>query len=378
MEYTWRSCILQNSNRLASMDHSSTKLNQARKGRGATTNPDNRYDQFTTEAIDDGWGNLEQPLPILKTTLSVDSSRSMISYNQSPDVPFDRSINPYRGCEHGCIYCYARPTHAWLGHSPGLDFESLLYYKPNALDLLRRELSAKRYRCANMAIGAITDAYQPVERTQRLTRELIQLLADCHHPLTIITKSALVERDIDLLSEMAQHNLAAVCISITTLKTELARSLEPRAAVPRRRLQTIERLAAAGIPVSVLVAPVIPVLTDPEMETILKAARDAGATAARYILLRLPLEVAPLFSAWLEAHVPDQAQHVLARVRDSRAGELYRADFSQRMSGSGVYAEMLAKRFELATRKLGLGALAQLDCSRFRAPAGDDGQLSLL
>ena len=347
------------------------------KGRGATGNPANRYQAHSRVDFDDGWGSLDQPPPPLKTTLTVDKSHTVISYNDSPDVPFDRAINPYRGCEHGCIYCYARPTHAWLGHSPGLEFESSLYYKPDVVDCLRRELAAKKYTCGTIMLGAITDAYQPVERKLGLTRQIIKLLADCRHPLSIVTKSALVERDIDVLADMAGEQLAEVCISITTLQKDLARKLEPRAAAPHRRLRTIEQLAAAGIPVRVLVSPLIPVLTDPELEQILQAARDAGASGARSTLLRLPLEVAPMFSDWLEAHAPGQAQRVLSRIRDTRGGKLYDADFAQRMSGSGHYAELLAQRFDKAARRLGYQPATPLDCSQFRKPNADGGQMSL-
>lgn len=348
------------------------------KGRGAVGNPDNRYSAFSREDFDDGWDTLAEPLTPLKTSLFVDASKSVISYNDSPDVPFDRTINPYRGCEHGCIYCYARPTHAWLGHSPGLDFESLLYYKPDATDCLPKELAAKSYRCANIGIGGITDAYQPVERQLGLTRSLLGIFSECRHPLTIVTKSALVERDLDLLVELSGHQLVSVCISLTTLNASLARKLEPRAASPRRRLQTIRRLSSAGIPVTVLVSPIIPVLTDPEIEQLLEAARNAGATSARSVLLRLPLEVAPLFQEWLQAHYPNQTDRVLNRVRDTRGGELYRSGFSQRMTGTGDYAELLAKRFQLAVRKFGYIDSPELDCSQFRRPEIDARQLSLL
>jgi DNA repair photolyase len=360
------------------MNHQGIKDSKVIKGRGAAGNPANRYEELSREAFDDGWSTLDEPAPPLKTTLTVDHSRTVISYNDSPDVPFDRSINPYRGCEHGCIYCYARPTHAWLGHSPGLDFESRLYYKPDAVDCLRRELAAKSYRCADMVIGSITDAYQPVEQRIGLTRNILELLAECRHPVTIITKSSLVERDIDLLQGMAQQQLAAVCVTITTLDPQLARRLEPRAAAPQRRLRTIERLAEAGIPVCVMVSPIIPVLTDPEMEQILEASRAAGAVAARSVLLRLPLEVAPLFSDWLQAHAPGQAQRVLLRIRDTREGELYRSGFDQRMQGSGEYAELLQQRFQLAKKKLGYRNLPEHDCSVFVKPAKDERQMSLL
>ncbi len=353
-------------------------MGKANKGRGAVSNPDNRYSAFSREDADDGWGSLDDDVPRLQTTLTRDASRSALTYNDSPDVPFDRSVNPYRGCEHGCIYCYARPSHAWLGLSPGLDFESRLLYKPEVADLLRAELAAKNYRCAPIALGGNTDCYQPVEQKLKLTRSILELLHDCHHPAVIITKGALIERDIDILKDMANQQLVQVMVSVTTLQPALARKLEPRAAAPHRRLVMIERLAAAGIPVGVLVAPVIPVLTDPEIENILQAVHDAGAATAHWIMLRLPQEVAPLFSEWLETHEPGQAQRVLQRIRDTRGGELYRADFSQRMRGSGEYADLLAKRFRLATKRLGFDDSPQLDCSSFRPPPPDSGQMSLL
>ena len=348
------------------------------KGRGASSNPDNRYQSNSREDFDDGWGTLDDDPPPLRTELLVDRARRVIAYNDSPDVPFDRSINPYRGCEHGCIYCYARPTHAWLGHSPGLEFESLLYHKPDAVACLRRELAAKSYSCAPIALGANTDAYQPVERGLRLTRVILELLAECRHPVIIITKSALIERDLELLAGMAQRGQLKVWISITSLDAKLARALEPRAAAPHRRLQIIERLRAAGIPVGVLVAPLIPVLTDPEMETVLQQAREAGAGSARSILLRLPLEVAPLFNEWLQTHAPGQANRVLQRIRDTRGGDLYSADFTQRMRGSGVYADLFMQRFELAVRRLGFSESPELDCSGFCKPPADSRQLNLL
>ncbi|MCB1857952.1 MAG: PA0069 family radical SAM protein [Gammaproteobacteria bacterium] len=348
------------------------------RGRGALTNPDNRFSSHSHEAFDDGWSTGENVPAPLTTVLRPDSNRSMISRNDSPDVPFDQSINPYRGCEHGCIYCYARPTHAWLGHSPGLDFESLLYYKTDAAESLRRELGKQGYRCKPLAIGGVTDAYQPVEKRLKLMRGILQLLVDCGQPTTLLTKSALVERDIDLLTKLASRRQAQVMISITTLERDLARRLEPRAAAPQRRLQTIARLSRAGIPVGVLVAPVIPVLTDPELERIMTAARNAGAVNARYILLRLPREVAGLFSEWLETHVPQQAARILKRIRDTQGGALYRSQFGQRMSGEGPYAEMIAQRFQLARKRLGFREMEVLDCSAFSRPCASGGQLSLL
>ncbi|MDX1434380.1 MAG: PA0069 family radical SAM protein [Gammaproteobacteria bacterium] len=349
-----------------------------RKGRGAGGNESGRFERFAREDCDDGWGILDEEPARLRTTLEVDSSRSVISYNESPDVPFDRSINPYRGCEHGCIYCYARPTHAWLGLSPGLDFESRLFYKPDAAAELRSELSRGRYRCAPIALGANTDAYQPVERRLEVTRGIVQVLHDCAHPLIIITKSALVERDLDLLGPMAERRLASVAVSITTLDHDVARRMEPRAAAPARRLRTIERLAAAGIEVTVLVAPVIPVLTDAELETILASAREAGAVDARYIFVRLPLEVSGLFREWLERHYPLKAAHVLARISDSRDGKDYVSGFGTRMRGTGHFADLLARRFALARERLAFPGRGELDCSAFRRPARDERQLALL
>jgi DNA repair photolyase len=346
-----------------------------RRGRGAAGNPPNRYAATRTEAYDDGWQ--QDPLPPLPTTLAWDASRTVIARNDSPDLPFDRSINPYRGCEHGCIYCYARPGHAWLGHSPGLDFETRLYAKADAAARLTDELAAPGYRCAPIALGSYTDAYQPVEHAQQITRSLLEVLTGCGHPVTLVTKSALIERDLDLLADMAARGLAAVRVSISTLQPELARRLEPRAASPARRLATITRLREAGVAVGVLVAPVIPVLTDPEMEKVLAAARDAGANEAEYVLLRLPREVAGLFRDWLAAHVPGQAARVMARVQDTRGGQDDDARFGRRMVGSGLYAELLAKRFRVAAARLGFRVLPPLRTDLFRPPARG-GQLSLL
>ncbi len=349
----------------------------APRGRGATYNPANRYHSTETVAEDDGWGSLDAETETLATTLEVDSSRSVITYNSSPDIPFDRSINPYRGCEHGCIYCYARPSHAWLGLSPGLDFESRLFYKADAANLLRKELAHKNYRPAQIALGANTDAYQPVERRLGITRKILGVLADCRHPVAIVTKSTLVERDIDLLTGMAQDGLSAVHISITTLDARLARSLEPRAAAPQRRLKIIERLAEAGIPVGVMVAPVIPGLGDAELETILSRAGDCGATFANYSLLRLPGEVAPLFRQWLDQHYPDHARRVLAILRDTRKGADNDARFGSRMSGEGPFASLIAQRFSLAKRRCGYNEPPALETDRFLPPAADQAQLSL-
>ncbi len=345
------------------------------RGRGATYNPANRHSATVSETVDDGWYS-EEEAP-LRTELIEDRSRSVIARNDSPDVPFDRSINPYRGCEHGCIYCFARPSHAWLGFSPGLDFESRILYKPDAADLLRTELARPGYRCAPLALGANTDAWQPAERRLRITRAVLEVLAEVRHPVTIITKSALIERDLDLLAPMAERRLVSVAVSVTTLDSGIARRLEPRAAAPHRRLRVIESLSRAGIPVRVQVAPVIPFLTDDGLEAILEAARAAGADSAGYILLRLPYEVRDLFQDWLEAHFPLRAARVMSAIRASRDGRENDARFGSRMRGSGVFADLLAQRFRRTCDRLGFGAPPALDCSGFAPPAAG-GQLTLL
>jgi DNA repair photolyase len=350
------------------------------RGRGAVSNPDNRYSAERREALDDGWpGDLEPPPP-LATELSVDASRTVISRNASPDIPFDRSVNPYRGCEHGCIYCYARPTHAWLGLSPGLDFESRLFYKPDAAEQLARELAAPGYAPDTLVLGANTDPYQPVERRLRITRQVLAVLRDCRHPTAVTTKSALVLRDLDLLSEMARERLAAVQVSITTLDPALARRLEPRAAAPARRIEVIRALTEAGIPVGVLVSPVIPGLTDADLERVLEAAAEAGATRAGSLLIRLPLEIAGLFTDWLGEHYPDRANRVLGLIRQCRDGRLNDPRFGTRFSGSGPVADLIGQRFALAARRLGLtrqDAGWDLDASRFRPPPLPGTQLGL-
>jgi len=345
-------------------------------GRGATLSPANRYARLSREDYDDGWCQSEETAPPLRTIVAEDRSRRVITYNDSPDVGFDRSINPYRGCEHGCVYCFARPTHAWLDLSPGLDFESRLFYKPDAPTQLRRELGARGYRCAPIAVGINTDAYQPIERRLGLTRSVLEVLVDAAHPFLIVTKSALIERDIDLIANAARRGLAAVAVTITTLNRGLARRMEPRAAAPQRRLATIESLARAGIPVTVMVAPVIPALTDMEMEAILDQARTAGARHASYALLRLPLEIREMFADWLEKQVPSKAHHVLSRVRDTRGGALYDGAFHKRMTGGGAYADIIRDRFELARRRLGFSGATEFDTSAFRPPRSDD-QLDL-
>lgn len=348
-----------------------------RRGRGARNNPDNRFQQWRREPFDDGWRDgVDAPAAIV-TRLTRDPSRTVVSYNQSPDVPFDRSLNPYRGCEHGCIYCFARPTHAWLDLSPGLDFETRLFHKPDAAELLRQELSRPGYRCDLLGLGTNTDAYQPVERKLGITREVLALLNECRHPVGLITKSALVERDIDILSEMAQDDLVQVQISVTTLRPGLSRVLEPRAAAPLRRLRIIESLAQASIPVGVLIAPVIPVLTDEELESILEAARDAGAEFAGYILLRLPHELQAMFTDWLQEHAPLQAEHVMSRLRAMHEGKVYDSGFGKRRRGTGLYADLLEKRFEVARRKLNYGSAPAYNRESFSPPPAHHGQLDL-
>jgi DNA repair photolyase len=348
------------------------------KGRGAASNPACRFDTTVCQPEDDGWNEADAQTPALKTTVQRDQARTVIARNQSPDVPFDRSINPYRGCEHGCVYCYARPTHAYLGLSPGLDFESRLFVKPEAASLLVQELRQPGYPCQPIALGTNTDPYQPVERTWQVTRRILEVLAACGHPVTITTKSSLVERDQDLLSAMAVQNLAEVFVSLSTLDRGLARRLEPRAASPERRLLTLQRLAAAGIPAGVLVAPVIPGLNDHELEAVLGACAAARASVAGYVLLRLPLEVEALFEEWLGHHAPLKAKRILALVRECHGGNAHDSRFGRRMTGTGQYAELIRKRFELSCRRLGLNrARTPLDTTRFRPPP-DGAQLPLL
>lgn len=348
-----------------------TQTRKTPKGRGATISPDNRFADHSREACDDGWGSLEQDAEPLRTSLTIDKSSKIITYNNSPDVPFDRSINPYKGCEHGCVYCFARPTHAWLDLSPGLDFESRLFYKPDAAELLKKELGAKNYQCAPVALGANTDAYQPVERQLKLTRGLIEILIEARHPFAIITKSALIERDIDLLQQAADLNLVSIYISVTSLDKKMSRALEPRAASPARRLETIRVLDAAGIPVSVLLAPIIPVLTESELETILAESKKSGARAASYILLRLPHELKQLFRDWLICHYPNQVDHVMNRISEMHGGQEYDHRYGRRMRGQGLYADLLAKRFQLAVKRLGYESSTPLDVSAFNKSVFD-------
>ncbi|MDH4053649.1 MAG: PA0069 family radical SAM protein, partial [Rubrivivax sp.] len=334
------------------------------------------------ESLDDGWDTLAQAAQdddaAPQTQLSEERVKSILTGNNSPDIGFDLSINPYRGCEHGCIYCYARPTHSYLNLSPGLDFETRIIAKVNAAERLRETLAGKGYTPLQLNIGSVTDAYQPVERRLRITRSVIEVLSEAQHAFSIITKSSLIERDLDLIAPMAREGLAAAYVSITTLDGDLARRLEPRAASPQRRLRTIETLARAGVPVGVSVSPVIPFLNEPELERILQAAADAGARSAFSIVLRLPWEVNPLFQQWLQQHVPDKAARIMARLRDMRGGRDNDSRFGHRMKGQGVWAQLLRQRFEKACQRLGLNReKVALDLGRFRPPARQAGQASL-
>ncbi|MGF6755376.1 PA0069 family radical SAM protein [Paraburkholderia sp. GAS42] len=346
-----------------------------RKGRGAVSNLQGRYEVDQREAFDDGWvlspADEESGTPALRTQVFEERAKSILTRNASPDIPFSVSLNPYRGCEHGCIYCFARPTHSYLGLSPGLDFESRIYAKINAPELLEREISKKSYVPEPIALGVNTDAWQPVERDLRLTRGVIQVLHDRGHPFAAITKSSLIERDLDLLAPMAARGQVMAAITITTLDADIARTLEPRAATPARRLRTVKTLSEAGVPVAVSIAPVIPFITEPDMERVLEACAEAGASSASFIVLRLPWEVAPLFKDWLAAHFPDRADRVMSRVRDMRGGKDYDASFATRMKGEGLWADLLKQRFHKAARKLGLNERQRgiLDMSLFR-PAG--------
>ena len=348
------------------------------RARAAPSNRPGRFERHDRAAVDDGWARDPDALPLLRTEVAVERPRTILTRNSSPDIGFDRSVNPYRGCEHGCIYCFARPTHAFLGLSPGLDFETRLTAKPDAPALLRAEIARPRYRPAPIAFGTNTDPYQPIERDYRITRGCLEVLQAFRHPLTVTTKGTLVERDADILGAMGQAGLARVAISITTLDADLSRRMEPRVPAPARRLRAIETLARAGCPVVVSVAPIIPGLTDAETEAILAAARDAGASGATMILLRLPREVAGLFREWLAETLPDRAARVMARVRETHGGADYDPAWGQRMTGQGTYAGMLHQRFRLATRRLGLDARPQpLRTDLFAVPPAPGDQLSL-
>jgi DNA repair photolyase len=359
-----------------------TLPDKARKGRGAIANPDGRFEAQTRVRVDDGWGTstaeCEEPPP-LATTVSIDASRTIIARNQSPDIPFSQSINPYRGCEHGCVYCYARPTHAYFGLSTGLDFETRLFAKPDAAVLLAAELRKPGYKPSAIALGTNTDPYQPVEREMKITRSILETLAAFEHPFSIVTKSALVVRDLDIIAPMAAKRLAKVFISVTTLDRDLARKLEPRAATPPRRLEAIRALADAGVPTGVMTAPIIPGLTDWEIERLLEAAHAAGAASAGYTLMRLPYEIKDLFAQWLETHAPGKAKHVLSLVRQVRDGKLNDPEFGSRMRGSGPFAELIGKRFRIACARLGFNRNDwSLDLTRFRPPPAPGDQLRLL
>jgi DNA repair photolyase len=350
---------------------------ERRRGRGTSSNASGRYEPLARVAFDDEWQSLDE-LPPFKTTVQTDATRKIITRNESPDISFDRSINPYRGCEHGCVYCFARPTHAYLGLSPGLDFESKLFMKPDAPALLERELSAANYTPRTIAIGTNTDPYQPIERQYEIMRGILQVLERAGHPVGIVTKSSLILRDLDILKRMAERKLVKVALSVTTLDPKLARIMEPRAATPARRLAALRQLSAAGIPASVMVAPVIPAINDAEIERILDAAAAAGVQGAGYVLLRLPLEVRDLFREWLTEHFPDRERHVFKLIRDMRGGKDYDSSWGQRMTGSGPYAWMIGRRFEAACEKLGLNvAKTKLTTEHFQKPRKGTEQLNL-
>jgi DNA repair photolyase len=348
-----------------------------RRGRGTVSNATGRYEPLARVTFDDGWQGLEE-LPPFKTTVTVDSTRKIITRNESPDISFDRSINPYRGCEHGCVYCFARPTHAYLGMSPGLDFESKLFMKPNAPELLERELSAPGYEPKTIAIGTNTDPYQPIERRYKIMRRILEVLERAGHPVGIVTKSALVLRDLDILARMAQRNLVKVALSVTTLDPKLARIMEPRAPTPSRRLDALQQLTKAGVPTAVMVAPVIPAINDAEIERILEAAAANGVRSAGYVLLRLPLEIRDLFSEWLKENFPDRHDHVFKLVRDTRGGKDYDSAWGKRQTGTGPVAWMIGRRFEVACERLGINATKRLiTTEHFCPPKSAAAQLDL-
>jgi DNA repair photolyase len=348
------------------------------RGRGAVSNQTGRFEAETRYAFDDGWGTIEDDAGRLETTLLKDTARTIITFNKSPDISFDRTVNPYRGCEHGCIYCFARPTHAWGGLSAGLDFESKLFFKDNAVELLKRELSKPSYLPRVIALGMNTDAYQPVEREMRLTRSLLEVLSAYRHPVSLLTKSALIQRDIDLIAPMAEAGLARVGISLTTLDRTLARKMEPRAATPQRRLDTIRALSEAGIEVTIMTAPIIPGLNDHEIESLLDAAADHGATRAGYVMLRLPYEIKDLFHEWLVQHVPDRAARIINHIRDMRGGKDYDANWHERMRGGGPVADLISRRFGRATARLGMNQRRDpLRTNLFRVIEEQNGQFRL-
>ena len=350
---------------------------ERRRGRGSVSNASGRYEPHAKVPFDDGWQSLDE-LPPFRTWVQVEKPRRILTRNESPDIGFDRSINPYRGCEHGCIYCYARPTHAYQGLSPGLDFETKLFVKPDAPELLARELSAPGYEPRMIALGTNTDPYQPIERKWQVTRRILEVLRDAGHPVGIVTKSALVLRDLDILSDMARRNLAKVALSVTSLDHRLARAMEPRAATPQRRLEALRRLGEAGIPTAVMVAPIVPAINDAEIERILDAAAAAGVSEAGYVMLRMPLEIKDLFREWLREHFPDKLNHVIALVRDLHGGKDYDSTFGKRQTGTGPYAWSIGRRFELACKRLGLNQRrARLSTAHFRPPRQPGNQLDL-
>ena len=351
---------------------------ERRRGRGAGINPTGRYEPFSRSSFNDGWETLDS-LPAFKTEVQVEKPKTIITRNTSPDISFDRSINPYRGCEHGCVYCFARPSHAYMGLSAGLDFETKLFAKPNAAELLERELSKPGYEVKTIAIGTNTDPYQPIEKERRIMREILEVLEAANHPVGIVTKSALVTRDIDILSRMAAKGLCKVALSVTTLDRTLARAMEPRAATPAKRLDTVKALSEAGIPTMVMTAPIIPGLNDSEIERLLEAALTAGAKEVGYVLLRMPLEVAPLFKEWLLRHYPNRYRHVLSLLRSMRDGKDYDAEWGKRMRGSGPYAFQIRRRFEMTARRLNLNAdRVKLRTDLFTPPKSAGVQLALL
>jgi DNA repair photolyase len=353
-------------------------IEDRRRGRGAQTNQSGRYEPVERHAFDDGWQSLEE-LPSIRTEVQVEKARKIITRNQSPDISFDRSINPYRGCEHGCSYCFARPTHANMGLSPGLDFETRLFVKPDAARLLEKELAAPGYSPRTIAIGTNTDPYQPIERDYKIMRQILSVLSEAGHPVGIVTKSALVARDIDILAPMAERGLAKVALSVTTLDRRLARAMEPRAATPPKRLETITKLSQAGIPTTIMTAPIIPALTDSELERLLEAGAAAGAREAGYVLLRLPLEVSPLFREWLKTHYPDRYEHVMSVMRQMRGGKDYDSEWHTRQRGRGPYAWAIGRRFELACKRLGLNTERRsLRTDLFVPPVPVGGQMRLI
>jgi len=342
---------------------------EVNKGRGATLQIDGRFENVSRERVDDGWSTADEELPAFKTTVTVEHAKSVLQHQKSPDIPFDYSLNAYRGCEHGCIYCYARPSHGYLNLSPGLDFETKLFAKPEAAKLLRAELAKPSYCCSPIALGSNTDPYQPVEREWKITRQILEVLVEHRHPVSIVTKSSLIERDIDLLAQLAADNLVQVFISVTTLEGEIARRMEPRAATPRRRLRAIETLNEAGVPCGVFVAPVIPFLTDAELEKILEAAYGHGARSAGFTLLRLPYELKDLFKDWLTVHYPLKAEHVMNRLREMRGGRENDPEFGSRFRGSGLFADLLSRRFHKACERLGFNLEeSSLDTTLFKPP----------